>query len=193
MRHFVHTRTGSLLLAFQGIELFAGGFVFGFNLFQLDGGGGVPLQQIGVALAVFLQLGQADLDFGDGGFEYRSIVLGGLQGGIHDGGTGHGILQGGFGLHHADAVFAVVEHQQGVALVYVLMFGEADFLDIARSPQVDGRDILFHLGVVAGLGVLVVQEEEGCLHHSPDEDGDAQQAGYTLATAHLAQFLGLFL
>ena len=88
VRHFVHTRTGCLLLALHGFEFLAGSFIFGFDLFQLDGSGGVAFQQVGVALTVFLQLGQADFDFSDGGFEYRSIVLGGLQGSVHDGGTG---------------------------------------------------------------------------------------------------------
>ena len=70
----------------------------------------------------------------------------------------HGILEGGFGFHHSDAIFAVVEHKQGVALLHALMFGEIHFLDVACGTHVHRCKILLHLCIVAGFGLLIVEK-----------------------------------
>ena len=189
--HLVHSGECGLLLFQHGIQLLLCGLVFRFVLFELDGRGSVALHEVLVPLHVLGQFFEAYFYFRDAGIVDRGRGLCGLQRGIRHVGTGHGVFQCGFGLHQADAVFAVVEREERVALMDVLMFGEIDFLDVARGPEVDGRDVLFHLCVVARLVALVVHEHEDYLHHAPDHESEADEAHEHLPHSLFLQLFGL--
>ena len=109
------------------------------------------------------------------------------------GSPGLRIFQRGFGFHYAYLIFAVVQYKQRVAFAYFLMLGEINLLDITRCTQVDGRDILFYLRVIADLCLFIIKEEANNLYHSPNYDCRSQQADRDLPTAQLAQFLGFLL
>ena len=144
-------------------------------------------------VAVFLQFGEADFYFGDGSVVYRGGGLRGLQCSPDYGSPGLRIFQRGFGFHYAYLIFAVVQYKQRVAFAYFLMLGEINLLDITRCTQVDGRDILFYLRVIADLCLFIIKEEANNLYHSPNYDCRSQQADRDLPTAQLAQFLGFLL
>ena len=73
------------------------------------------------------------------------------------------------------------------------MLGEADLLDIAGGPEVDWREILLDLRIVAGLHPFVVEEKASYLHDTDTQNDDAQSAGQPLADARSFQFSGLLL
>ena len=75
----------------------------------------------------------------------------------------------------------------------LLVFLEANLGDIARCTEVDRRDILLYLGIVAGFVGIIIQEEADNLPESEGEDGYADEAGDDLTDALLLQFLLHFL
>ena len=162
-------------------------------MLELYGSGGILGHKVPKALAVLFEFGHPHFNLGDACVVYGGRGLGGVQGGVYDVGTGFGVLQCGLGLHDADAVFAVVKDEEGVAFLHVLVFGEADAADVARGTEIDGRDVLFHLCVVAGFVALVVEEDGHHLYKSPYEDGDTEEAGNELSAALPLEFLGLTL
>ena len=183
MRHFVHSRESRLPLTLHSFQFLVCGFIFCFYLLQLNGSCSVPFHQIFITLAVLLQFGQADFYFRNGSIVNGCGGLRSLQGGSNDGGACLCILQGGFGFHNADFIFTVVQYKQGVSLANFLVFGKINLPDITRGTQVDRRYILFYLGIVAGFGLLVIQEETDHLYDSPNHDTYSQQADYDLPTA----------
>lgn len=62
--------------------------------------------------------------------------------------SGKGIDEIGFRLGHAEAEFSVFDDDEGVALMYGLVFLETDFLYESLNPCVYGSYVLLYLGIV---------------------------------------------
>ena len=188
--HLVNARVGSLLLAAYGVEFLLRSVVFGFNLFELYRCGGIASHEVLIALAVLVEFGKTYFNLG-----YRSLVhssrgLSGLQRSVYNVGSSHCVLQCSLCLHYTDAIFAVVENKQRVALLHVLMFLEVYFLDISRSTHVHWRYVLLYLGVVTLLVALVVHKHAGYLHDAPYQYSHADEAYCYLADALALKLLG---
>ena len=65
---------------------------------------------------------------------------------------------GGLGLFYVDGVFAVIQYQECVPLVYILVFAETYFPDVAGDPDVDWRHILVYEGIVGDVILHVFPE-----------------------------------
>ncbi len=63
----------SFLLSFHGFQLLVGSCIFGFYLFQLNGGGSVSLHQVHRMAGRIFQLGKADFYLCDGGRRRRRL------------------------------------------------------------------------------------------------------------------------
>ena len=58
------------------------------------------------------------------------------------------IQQGSFRLFHLYLILTVVQYQQCISLMYILMFFEAYFLDVAGGTDVQRTYVLVNKGIV---------------------------------------------
>ena len=156
--HLVHARQGSLLLTLNRLQLLAGGAQLGLNLLELYRSGSLAFNKVFIAYFVLLEFCKTNLNFANRRFVNRCRVACGHLGGVDYVGSRLSIFERSLGVHHAYAIFAVVEHQQRVALLHVLVFGEVHLLNITCGAHIHRRQVLFDLSIVAGFGFLIVEK-----------------------------------
>src|SRR5574344_1092700 len=129
--HLCYSGEGCLLLLLHCIQLLLCCNILRLYLLQLNRGCGIARNKVLIALAVLCKFLQPYLYLCNGGIIYRGRGLCCIKSCAYYIGAGHCILKRSLGLHKTNKVLAVVQHKQGISLLYSLMLLEIDLLYIS--------------------------------------------------------------
>ena len=137
-----------LALLLEGCHTGTCHFPLRLVLFYNNRGGCLFLQQSTVPMIILFQLVGTILCLGNRGIIYRSRIGYRIQRMSYHLTSATRIHQGGLCLFQLDAIFIIFQNKQRISFAHMLMLGKANPLDVARYPDIDGRQVLLYLRII---------------------------------------------